>query len=167
MKRDEGSWRENPATGTEPEVHRGGSQVSLSLGMQTDNEFNLSYVYLRNRDIPDYGFSFDNATREPNTNFTPDHFWGVDGNFDNDDVSIATAVATIVSRRRANCAPPFATATMSAATGRAPPSATVAPGNTGLNLPSTKTGPTRSMDYETLTLQVRPQHQLPRARHEA
>jgi catecholate siderophore receptor len=33
------------------------------------------------------------------------------------------------------------------------PSGTVAPGSTGLNLPSTNTGPTRSMDYETLTLQ--------------
>ena len=39
MKRDEGSWRENPATGAEPEIDRAGAQISLSLGMQTDDEF--------------------------------------------------------------------------------------------------------------------------------
>jgi catecholate siderophore receptor len=65
MKRDEGSWRENPATGAEPEIDRGGIHVSYAFGMQTDDEFVLSHVQMRNRDIPDYGFSFDNATHRP------------------------------------------------------------------------------------------------------
>jgi len=69
MKRDEGSWRENPVTGAEPEIHRSGAAVSLALGMQTDDEFVLSHQFTRNRDIPDYGFSFDTNTRAPNTNF--------------------------------------------------------------------------------------------------
>ncbi len=74
MKRDEGSWRENPVTGTEPEIHRRGAAVSLALGMQTDNEFVFSHQFTRNRDIPDYGFSFDANTRAPNTHFSPDTF---------------------------------------------------------------------------------------------
>ena len=76
MKRDEGSWRENPATGAEPEIHRSGAAVSLALGMQTDDEFVFSHQITRNRDIPDYGFSFDNATHAPNTNFPPEYFLG-------------------------------------------------------------------------------------------
>ncbi|WP_310447231.1 TonB-dependent siderophore receptor [Thiobacillus sp.] len=156
MKRNEGSWRENPVTGTEPEVDRGGAQVSLSLGMQTDNEFNFSYLYLRNRDIPDYGFSFDNATRAPNTNFTPDTFWGVDGNFDDSDVNVVTGSWThrfspktelLTSLRYGNYERSYWART---------PSATVTPNADGTipgNGGNWNAGPTRSMDYETLALQ--------------
>ena len=153
MTRDEGSWRENPTTGTEPEVHRDGAHVSLSLGMQTDDELNFSYVQMRNRDTPDYGFSFDNATREPNTNFTPDNFWGVDGNFDDSDVNIATAVWTHRFSPKSELRTTVRYGDYERSYWARTPSATVAPGDTGLNLPSTNTGPTRSMDYETLTLQ--------------
>ena len=39
MQRDEGSWRSNPTTGTEPEIHRKGLAVSLGLNLYTDNQF--------------------------------------------------------------------------------------------------------------------------------
>lgn len=153
MKRDEGSWRGNPLTGAEPEVDRGGAHVSLSLGMQTDDEFNFSYLHLRNRDIPDYGFSFDNATRKPNTNFPVKYFWGIDGNFDDSDVNVATAswmhrfspkTELLTSVRYGDYERSYWART---------PSPTVAPGDTGLNLPSPNAGPTRAMDYETLAVQ--------------
>jgi len=153
MKRDEGSWRENPATGAQPEVHRGGAAASLALGMQTDNEFILSHQFTRNRDIPDYGFSFDNATRRPNSNFSPGTFWGIDRNFDDSDVNISTATWT----HRFSPTSELRTAVRYGDYQRSywarTPSATVAPGDTGLNLPSTNAGPTRSMDYETVTVQ--------------
>ena len=153
MKRNEGSWRENPVTGTEPEVDRGGAHVSLSLGMQTDNEFNFSYLYLRNRDIPDYGFSFDTATRAPNTNFTPDTFWGVDGNFDNSDVNVVTGSWTHRFSPKTELLTSLRYGDYERSYWARTPSATVAPSDTGLNLPSTGVGPSRSMDYETLALQ--------------
>jgi catecholate siderophore receptor len=153
MKRNEGSWRENPVTGTEPEVDRGGAQVSLSLGMQTDNELNFSYLYLRNRDIPDYGFSFDSATRAPNTNFSPDTFWGVDGNFDDSDVNVVTGSWTHRFSPKTELLTSLRYGDYERSYWARTPSATVAPSDTGLNLPSTGVGPTRSMDYETLTLQ--------------
>lgn len=153
MKRDEGSWRENPVTGTEPEVDRGGAHVSLSVGMQTDDEFNLSYLYLRNRDIPDYGFSFDNATRAPNTNFPVDYFWGIDGNFDDSDVNVATASWTHRFSPKTELLTSVRYGDYERSYWARTPSATVAPGDTGLNLPSPNTGPTRAMDYETLALQ--------------
>jgi catecholate siderophore receptor len=153
MKRDEGSWRENPVTGAEPEVHRGGAAVSLALGMQTDDEFVFSHQSTRNRDIPDYGFSFDNATRAPNTNFSPDTFWGIDRNFDDSDVNVSTATWTHRFSPKSELRTTVRYGDYERSYWARTPSATVAPGDTGLNLPSTNAGPTRSMDYETLTLQ--------------
>ncbi|MFP5410730.1 MAG: TonB-dependent receptor [Gammaproteobacteria bacterium] len=153
MKRDEGSWRSNPTTGTEPEVHRSGAAVSLALGMQTDDEFVLSHQYTRNRDIPDFGFSFDTTTRAPNTNFSPDTFWGIDRNFDDSDVNLTTATWTHRFSPKTQLRTALRYGDYERSYWARTPSATVAPGDTGLNLPSTNTGPTRSMDYETLTLQ--------------
>jgi catecholate siderophore receptor len=153
MKRDEGSWRENPVTGAEPEVHRGGAAVSLALGMQTDDEFVFSHQSTRNRDIPDYGFSFDNATRAPNTNFTPDTFWGIDRNFDDSDVNVSTATWTHRFSPKSELRTTVRYGDYERSYWARTPSATVAPGDTGLNLPSTNAGPTRSMDYETVTVQ--------------
>jgi catecholate siderophore receptor len=153
MKRDEGSWRENPATGAEPEVHRSGAAVSLALGMQTEDEFVLSHQTTRNRDSPDYGFSFDNATREPNTNFSPDTFWGIDRNFDDSDVNITTGTWTHRFSPKSELRTTVRYGDYERSYWARTPSATIAPGDTGLNLPSGNAGPTRSMDYETLTVQ--------------
>lgn len=153
MKRDEGSWRSNPETGAEPELHRDGVAVSFATGLRTDDEFILSHVYTRTRDIPDYGFSFDSTTKKPNRNFPVDYFWGIDRNFDDSDTRITTGTWThrfsTVSELRTSLRYADYERSYWART----PSATVAPGDTGLNLPSTNVGPTRAMDYETLTLQ--------------
>lgn len=153
MKRDEGSWRENPVTGTEPEVNRGGAAVSLALGMQTDDEFILSHQYTRNRDIPDYGFSFDANTRAPNTTFPVEYFWGIDRNFDDSDTHISTATWTHRFSPKTELRTTLRYGDYERSYWARTPSATVAPSNTGLNAGSTNVGPTRSMDYETLTLQ--------------
>ncbi len=147
MKRDEGSWRENPATGAEPEVHRSGAAVSLALGMQTDNEFIFSHQYTRNRDIPDFGFSFDSATREPNTNFSPDTFWGIDQNFDDSDTQVTTGTWAHHFSPKSALRTTVRYGDYERSYWAHKPSATTAPGTIGL------TGVTRSMDYETLTVQ--------------
>jgi catecholate siderophore receptor len=153
MKRDEGSWRENPVTGAEPEVHRSGGAVSLALGMQTDDEVILSHQHTRNRDTPDYGISFDGATHEPNTNFPPEYFWGIDRNFDDSDVSITTGTWTHRFSPKSELRTTVRYGDYERSYWARTPSPTVAPGDTGLNLPSPNAGPTRSMDYETLTVQ--------------
>ena len=153
MKRDEGSWRENPVTGAEPEVHRSGAAVRLALGMQTNDEFVLSHQFTRNRDIPDYGFSFDNATHEPNTNFPTEYFWGIDRNFDDSDVNITTGTWTHRFSPKSELRTTVRYGDYERSYWARTPSATDAPGSTGLNGASTNAGPTRSMDYETLTVQ--------------
>ena len=156
MKRDEGSWRKNPVSGAEPEVDRTGAQISLALGMQTDDEFNFSHVYMRNRDIPDYGFSFDNATRKPNTNFSPDTFWGIDRNFDNSDVNITTGTWTHRFSPKTELRTSLRYGDYERSYWARTPSATVAPNANGTipgNGGNWNAGPTRAMDYETLTLQ--------------
>ncbi len=153
MKRDEGSWRKNPLTGAEPELHRGGAAVSLALGMQTDNEFIFSHQYTRTRDIPDYGFSFDSATRKPNTHFSSDTFWGIDRNFDDSDTQITTGTWTHRFSPKTELRTTVRYGDYERSYWARTPSASVAPGDTGLNLPGTNAGPTRSMDYETLTVQ--------------
>ncbi len=153
MKRDEGSWRSNPTTGAEPEIDRGGAQIGLSLGMQTDNEFTFSHVTMLNRDIPDYGFSFDNATRAPNTNFSPDTFWGIDRNFDESDVNVTTGTWTHRFSPKSELRTTVRYGDYERSYWARTPSATDAPGSNGLNGASANAGPTRSADYETLTLQ--------------
>lgn len=153
MKRNEGSWRSNPATGAEPELDRGGIAASIATGLRTDDEFVLSHVYTRTRDIPDYGFSFDSSTRKPNNNFPVEYFWGIDRNFDDSDTHITTGTWT----HRFSPVSELRTAIRYADYERSywarTPSATTPPGDSGLNLPSTNVGPSRAMDYETLTVQ--------------
>ncbi|OGU23509.1 MAG: TonB-dependent receptor, partial [Hydrogenophilales bacterium RIFOXYD1_FULL_62_11] len=155
MKRDEGSWRSNPVSGAEPEVHRSGAQVSLSFGMQTDDEFNFSHVYMRNRDIPDYGFPFDAATRSPSTAFSPDTFWGIDANFDDSDVSITTGTWTHAFSPTSELRTTVRYGDYERSYWARTPNATQAPNANGtiVNGANYNAGPTRSLDYETLTVQ--------------
>jgi len=156
MKRDEGSWRENPASGAEPDVNRGGAQVSLALGMNTDDEFTFSHLTMRNRDTPDYGFSFDNATHRPNTTFPVDYFWGIDRNFDNSDVNVTTGTWTHRFADDSQLRTTVRYGDYERSYWARTPSATIAPNADG-TLPGNggnwNAGPTRSTDYETLTLQ--------------
>jgi len=92
MRRDEGSWRSNPATGDEPEVHRSGIALSLGLNQDTANRFWINHYHLRTRDIPDYGISFDAATRKPSRRMPSRYYWGIDRNFDDSDTRMTTFV---------------------------------------------------------------------------
>ena len=92
MQRDEGSWRSNPATGTEPEIHRQGIAVSLGLNLQTDNQFWINYYRLQTHDNPDYGNAFNAATRAPGTILPANYYWGNSQTFDKSDTAITTLV---------------------------------------------------------------------------
>jgi Outer membrane receptor for monomeric catechols len=94
MKRDEGSWRSNPADGAQPELHRSGVAASLGLGLNTDNELTFNHMYLRTRDNPDYGVSFSPITKRPTTTFPSSYFWGTNGTFDDSDTNISTVAYT-------------------------------------------------------------------------
>lgn len=153
MHRDEGSWRSNPTSGAEPEIHREGLAASIGLGISTDNEFIFSHITTNTDDIPDYGFSFDAATRSPNKNFSPSTFWGVDANFDESKTSITTATYTHRFSPKSQWRTQLRHADYDRSYWARTPSAVDAPGSNGLNGTSTNAGPTRAMDYETLTLQ--------------
>lgn len=92
MQRDEGSWRSNPASGSEPEIHRKGIALSLAFNQQTDNQFWINYYQLLTNDNPDYGISFNPATRAPGTALPSSYYWGNDRTFDQSDTRITTLV---------------------------------------------------------------------------
>ncbi len=92
MQRDEGSWRSNPATGTEAEFHRKGAAVSLALNQNSNSRFWINHYYAETRDNPDYGITFDSATRAPNKQLPASYFWGTDRNFDKSKTSVTTLV---------------------------------------------------------------------------
>lgn len=92
MQRDEGSWRKNPVTGTEAEIHRKGIALSLGLNLRTDNQFWLNHITTKTNDNPDYGISFDAATRAPGKKLPTDYFWGIDRNFDQSTTSMTTLI---------------------------------------------------------------------------
>jgi catecholate siderophore receptor len=153
MQRDEGSWRSNPATGSEPEIHRKGIGISLGLNLYTDNQFWLNHYVLKTDDNPDYGVSFDNATRAPGASslFSPGTFWGTDRTFDKSD----TRITTLVNEYRISADSQLRSQLRAADYERSywarTPSLTIAPNAnayTGAN-----GGPTRISDYETITLQ--------------
>jgi catecholate siderophore receptor len=92
MQRDEGSWRENPVTGTEAEFHRKGAAFSLALNQNSNNRLWINHYYVRTNDNPDYGISFDAATRAPGTRLPASTFWNSDRNFDKSDTTVSTLV---------------------------------------------------------------------------
>ncbi|GIK23618.1 MAG: TonB-dependent receptor [Ignavibacteriota bacterium] len=92
MRRDEGNWRSNPASGDEPEIHRKGVGLSLALNQDSHNRFWINHYHLRTRDVPDYGISFDAVTRAPSKRLPSSYFWGIDRSFDDSDTSITTFV---------------------------------------------------------------------------
>lgn len=92
MNRDEGSWRSNPASGAEPELHRQGIGLSFGFNLYTNNQWWLNHYTLRTRDNPDYGVSFDASTRRPGTIQPPETFFGIDRTFDDSDTNLTTLV---------------------------------------------------------------------------
>ncbi len=156
MKRDEGSWRSNPVSGDEPELHRDGLAVSLGLGLNTDDEIILSHVRTTTDDKPDYGISFDAATRKPNKNFSVDTYWGNNNTFDKSTTEVTTASYAHRFSPNSEWRTQLRYGDYERSYWARTPSVTIAP-NAVSSLCTTATncsgGPTRIMDYETLTLQ--------------
>ncbi len=156
MQRDEGSWRSNPASASEPELHRKGLAASLGIGISTDNEFTLSHLVTSVNDNPDYGISFDPATRRPGTTFTPATFWGSGLNYDEGETRITTATYTHRFSPKSEWRTQLRHAEYERSYWARTPSLTIAPtANSALcTAPATcNGGPTRVMDYATDTLQ--------------
>lgn len=94
MKRTESSWRKNPAANDRPGLDRDGFAISAGIGLNTANEFILSHIRTTVDDKPDYGVSFDSATRRPQEKFPVKYYWGTNKNFDEGTVNISTATFT-------------------------------------------------------------------------
>jgi catecholate siderophore receptor len=149
MQRDEGSWRRNPATGTEPEVRRQGVALSLGLNQRTANQFWINHTWSKTDDNPDYGISFDNTTRKPGEILPASTFFGIDRTFDKSD----TRITTLVNEYRFSSVSQLRTQWRAAEYQRSywakPPNLTTPPdalGGVGGNQ-------TRTSDYKTVTLQ--------------
>ncbi len=158
MQRGEGSWRSNPATGSEPEIHRKGVALSLGLNLRTDNQFWINYYWLSTRDNPDYGISFDAATKRPGTStpFSPATFWGTDRTFDHSDTRIATVVNELRISPDSQVRTQLRVADYERSYWARTPSLTIAPNANAAICTAPATcngGPTRISDYETVTLQ--------------
>ncbi len=149
MQRDEGSWRSNPATGTQPEIHRQGLALSLALNRYTDNQFWINHQTSKTDDNPDYGVSFDPATRKPGTALPASTFFGIDRTFDQSD----TRITTLVNEYRFSPLSQLRTQVRTAQYERSywakTPNLSTPPNALG----SVAGNPTRTSDYETLTLQ--------------
>ncbi|KAF0191608.1 MAG: iron complex outermembrane recepter protein [Gammaproteobacteria bacterium] len=157
MTRDEGSWRSNPATGDEPEIHRDGVAMSVGHGLNTDNEYLFSHVTTLTDDKPDNGISFDTNTRAPNTNFPPETYWSTYRNFDESDTNITTGTYTHRFSPMSSWRTQLRVADYERSYWARTPSATQAPNAQGVvigNNGAPNGGPTRTMDYETVALQT-------------
>jgi catecholate siderophore receptor len=149
MQRDEGSWRSNPATGAEPEVHRKGFALSLALNQDSNSRFWINHFQLSTRDNPDYGVSFNNATRAPGTIQPASTFFGIDRTFDDSD----TAVTTLVHEHHFSPATQLRTQLRSGDYERSYWAKTPNLNSPPNALASVGGNPSRAADYETITLQ--------------
>lgn len=155
MQRNEGSWRSNPTTGSEPDIDREGVGLSLGLNLYSDNQFWINHYWLKTNDNPDYGVPFDSSTRKPTKAFSAETFWGTDATFDES----ITQITTLVNEYRFSPSSQLRTQLRVADYERSywarTPSLTSAPNPQALVLNGSVAngGPTRTADYETLTLQ--------------
>jgi catecholate siderophore receptor len=92
MDRDEGSARRNPATGSEADIDRRGIAISLALNQDGASRFWINHYQVKTNDNPDYGISFNAATRRPGTILPPDTFFGNPRTFDRSSTGITTLV---------------------------------------------------------------------------
>ncbi|MBS0553959.1 MAG: TonB-dependent receptor, partial [Proteobacteria bacterium] len=149
MKRDEGSIRENPVTGTEAGVRREGVGVSLVTGLYTDNEITLNHYYLKTADNPDYGVPFDSRTKRPSRLYAPEDFWGTNDTFDDSETNITSLVHQLRLSPKAELRTQLRYATYNRAYWAAAPSTSRAP-TVDLTAAQSKT---RRSETEDLTLQ--------------
>ena len=149
MQRDEGSWRINPITGTEAEIHRKGVAVSLALNQNSNNRIWLNHSTLQTNDNPDYGVAFNNTSRAPTTLVAPSVFFNSGRNFDKSDTSITSLVHEYTFAPQTQLRTQLRYADYQRSYWAKTPSATTLPdalGGVGGNQ-------TRASDYETVTLQ--------------
>jgi catecholate siderophore receptor len=149
MQRDEGSWRSNPVTGTEAEIHRKGIALSLALNQDSRSKFWLNHYQAETSDNPDYGVSFDNATRAPTTQLPSSYFWNNDRNFDKSQTGITTLVNEYSFSPQSQLRTQLRFADYERSYWAKTPNASTPPnalGGVGGNQ-------TRASDYETVTLQ--------------
>ena len=149
MNRDEGSLRVNPANGDDAQLHRDGIAASLGLGIGTRHEFTLSHQLTRTRDRPDYGVSFDGATKRVNTRFPATAWWGSAATFDDSETSISTLAHSFRISRHTQLRTHVRHADYDRAYWVKTPNLIAAPSATG----GTGGNVTRSGSYKTLTLQ--------------
>jgi catecholate siderophore receptor len=149
MKRDEGSWRSNPTTGTEPEIHREGLGLSLGLNLHTSNQFWINYYTAKGHDNPDYGVAFDTATRAPSTRLPASYFYGNDNTFDKSQTDILTLVNEYKITPDSQLRTQLRSAEYKRSYWAKTPSLTAVPDAVG----AVGGNQTRAMDYKTLTLQ--------------
>lgn len=91
MHREEGSFRSNVETGTEPGVKRTGIAPSIAFGIGTHNQFTLSHYYVKSDDKPDFGINFKD--RKPiSDNYRK--FSGDNRVFDKSETNITTLAHT-------------------------------------------------------------------------
>lgn len=150
MDRNEGSWRSNPASGAEPTISRSGAAISLALNQSSKHKLWLNHYYLRTRDNPDYGISFDTSTRLPTKSFSATTFWGTHGSFDNSDTSMTTLVHAWQISPESTLRTQLRYADYERSYWAIAPSASTAPDADGVRGGSNKT---RMSAYQTSTLQ--------------
>jgi catecholate siderophore receptor len=150
MKRQEDSWRGNPANGAQPEVSRQGAAIAYAAGIGTQNEFSVTHSQTNNKDKPDYGSSFDSATHLVNTKFPASYYWGVDQNFDNSKTGISTLAHTHRFESGGELKTQLRYGDYDRAYWAKTPSATLAPSATG----ATGGNATRTASYVTTGLQT-------------
>lgn len=154
MNRDEGSWRVNPTTGTEAEVHRMGAAFSLALNQDSNNRFWINHYYLKTSDNPDYGISFDSLTRRPSTRVPGSTFYGIDRTFDKSETTLTTFVNEYqFAKPETQLRTQLRIGDYRRSYWARTPSLTEAPSSSGVYAGSTNVGPTRASYYETVTLQ--------------
>ncbi|WP_338845711.1 TonB-dependent receptor [Massilia sp. W12] len=92
MKRKEVSARVNPSNDAHAQSDRDGAAFSMALNRTGKHKFWLNLYQVNTHDNPDFGISFDAATRAPNQKMPADWFWGTDKTFDNSDSIMSTLV---------------------------------------------------------------------------
>jgi len=149
MDRGEDTTRKNAAADDRTKFDRNGIAVSFGAGIGTENELFLNHIHTQTRDVPDYGVRFANG--KPVSRFY-DTTWSFDGNFDDSDTRVSTAIFTHkfsdktqwrTQLRRGDYERAYWVKTPPNGLNPAAPSAT---GGTGGNV-------ARKLDYETVTLQ--------------
>ncbi len=149
FNRDEGSLRINPSNGDQAELHRQGLAASIAWGIGTRHELQVAHSHIRTRDVPDYGISFDTATRRITSNFSATTWWGNSQTFDHSDTTISSALHVFriqpgtEVRTQLRHADYDRAYWVKAPSANLAPTATAGPGN----------NVTRAGNYNTLTLQ--------------